>query len=105
MILPLRDFPVLPYSFNQQNTVASLKMFGLRLNRVRTKLPASSTPQVAHVCFHCGLPVPEPVPDWLLFDGAKRPMCCVACRAAADLIIDAGFADRYRAQAAGPGSG
>jgi len=80
-------------------------MFGLGSNRVRANPRTLSTPRAAQACFHCGLPVPEPVPDWLLFDGAKRPMCCVACRAAADLIIGAGFADRYRAQAAGPGSG
>lgn len=79
-------------------------MFGLGLNRVRAKPAPSSTAPAAQACFHCGLPVPDPVPDWLLFEGVKRPMCCSACVAAADMIIGAGFAERYRAQAANSGA-
>jgi len=79
-------------------------MFGLGLNRVRAKPAQSPTPRAVLACFHCGLPVPDPVPDWLLFEGVKRPMCCSACLAAADMIISAGFGDRYRTQAADVGA-
>ncbi len=72
-------------------------MFGLGLNRARASQPASSPPGAAP-CFHCGLPLPDPVADWLLFDGERRPMCCAACLAAADMIIGAGFAAHYRAR-------
>ena len=75
-------------------------MFGLGLNRARASQVPSSTAKTANPCFHCGLPVPDPVADWLLFDGQRRPMCCAACLAAADMIIGAGFAAHYRARAA-----
>ncbi|MBL8385710.1 MAG: heavy metal translocating P-type ATPase metal-binding domain-containing protein [Burkholderiales bacterium] len=51
-------------------------------------------------CFHCGLPLPAPVPAWLEFAGAPRPMCCASCLAAAQLIIDAGHAAYYAARLA-----
>jgi Cu2+-exporting ATPase len=77
-------------------------MFGLGFNRVRAAAPPPS--QAAAVaaappCFHCGLPAAAPVADWLLFDAIKRPMCCAACLAAAEMIIGAGFGGHYRAQA------
>jgi Cu2+-exporting ATPase len=73
-------------------------MFGLGLNRVRVNQATTAPAKAADPCFHCGLPVPDPVADWLLFDGERRPMCCAACLAAADMIIGAGFAGHYRAR-------
>lgn len=75
-------------------------MFGLGLNRVRANQAPTSPAKAADPCFHCGLPVPDPAADWLLFDGERRPMCCAACLAAADMIIAAGFAGHYRARIA-----
>ncbi|MBL8380597.1 MAG: heavy metal translocating P-type ATPase metal-binding domain-containing protein [Burkholderiales bacterium] len=46
-------------------------------------------------CFHCTLPVPTPVPEWVAFDGRMRPMCCSACAAAARWIIELGRGDWY----------
>jgi Cu2+-exporting ATPase len=48
-------------------------------------------------CFHCGDAVP-----WnaralrVTIEGAAQPVCCVGCRAAAELIRDAGLGDYYR---------
>jgi Cu2+-exporting ATPase len=54
-------------------------------------------------CFHCGEPVPTGVSLVVAIDGAARPVCCIGCRAAAELIRDAGLGDYYRFRtAAGP---
>lgn len=70
-------------------------MFGLGLNRsLRSRTPTSEASAVAG-CFHCGLALPAPVPEWLVFAGAPRPMCCVSCLAAARLIVEAGLGAAY----------
>ena len=47
-------------------------------------------------CFHCGLPLPVPVADWVAFDGTRRPVCCAACAAVAQMVIGAGQGAYYR---------
>lgn len=47
-------------------------------------------------CFHCGLPLPALVRDWVEFDGMRRPVCCAACVAVAGVLIAAGHAAYYR---------
>jgi Putative metal-binding domain of cation transport ATPase len=75
-------------------------VFGLSLfrrPRAADAAPALS-PAVpgAGACFHCALPLPKPVVDWVMFDDEKRPMCCPSCAAAAGVIIEAGFGATYR---------
>jgi len=47
-------------------------------------------------CFHCDQPIPDGVDLWVEIEGARQPMCCEGCRAAARFIRDAGLADYYR---------
>ena len=76
-------------------------MFGLGFLRPRSDRPAQAAPErAAEPCFHCGLPLPEPVADWVEFEGRARPMCCASCRAAAELVIGNGFGAYYHRRAA-----
>ena len=52
-------------------------------------------PAVLDNCFHCGLPVAAESRWHAVVDGAPRPMCCPGCAAAAQAIVDGGFADYY----------
>lgn len=47
-------------------------------------------------CFHCALPLPVPVVDWVVFDRVSRPLCCAGCLGAAELLIGHGFPAAYR---------
>ncbi|MBS0376366.1 MAG: cadmium-translocating P-type ATPase [Proteobacteria bacterium] len=47
-------------------------------------------------CFHCGEPLPAAPLLTVLVDGGERRVCCLGCRAAAELIRDAGLGDYYR---------
>ena len=56
-------------------------------------------------CFHCDQPLPTVVRDWVSFDGARRPLCCAACAAVAQTVIDCGYASHYRARVIGATTG
>ncbi len=47
-------------------------------------------------CFHCGEPIPSGVLTTVTLDGQSKPVCCIGCRAAAEMIRDAGLGDYYR---------
>jgi len=46
-------------------------------------------------CFHCDSPLPTPVADWVEFEGARRPLCCASCQAAAEMLIANGLFAYY----------
>lgn len=71
-------------------------MFSLDLFRPRA---AGAARPAAGACFHCGLPLPDPVADEVEFEGARRALCCAACRAAAELLIGSGCGAYYRRRA------
>jgi len=57
-------------------------------------------------CFHCALPVPAGCDLQVDIDGTSRPVCCPGCKAVAELIRDAGFANFYALrEAPDPGVG
>lgn len=58
--------------------------------------PATRTAPPAPACFHCGLPLPAEVRDFVEYEGARRAVCCAACAAVAELIIANGLDDYYR---------
>lgn len=47
-------------------------------------------------CFHCGEPIPEGVSIFVLRDGQERPVCCIGCRAVAELIFSSGLGRYYQ---------
>jgi Cu2+-exporting ATPase len=47
-------------------------------------------------CFHCGESIPEGVSLFVLRDGQERPVCCVGCRAVAELISSSGLGRYYQ---------
>jgi len=47
-------------------------------------------------CFHCGEPIPEGVSLFVIRDGHERPVCCVGCRAVAELIFSSGLGRYYQ---------
>ncbi len=47
-------------------------------------------------CFHCGEPIPEGISLFVLRDGQERPVCCVGCRAVAELIFSSGLGRYYQ---------
>jgi len=47
-------------------------------------------------CFHCQEPVPTGLDLTAEVAGDAKPVCCLGCKAAAELISDAGLADFYR---------
>jgi len=47
-------------------------------------------------CFHCGEPLPAQERLTVLVDGRARRVCCLGCRAATELIREAGLGDYYR---------
>ncbi len=46
-------------------------------------------------CFHCALPVPPDCDYTVRIDDVERPVCCIGCRAVAELIRDAGMSNYY----------
>jgi len=65
--------------------------------------PAAGASEALPGCFHCGAPVLE-LRRWRSpVLGAEREFCCGGCRAVADTIVAAGFANYYETRsAAGP---
>ena len=55
-------------------------------------------------CFHCGLEIPDGPPLHAVVQGERRAMCCIGCRAAAEMLEAQGLADWYRHRAAPPGA-
>ena len=51
-------------------------------------------------CFHCGLPVPHDSQWQATVGGNVQRMCCPGCAAAAQAIVDGGFADYYATRTA-----
>jgi Cu2+-exporting ATPase len=51
---------------------------------------------VASSCYHCGLPVPEPVDFSIDILHEPRSLCCHGCLAVAQAIVDNGLDDYYR---------
>jgi Cu2+-exporting ATPase len=47
------------------------------------------------LCFHCGLPIPEGFRISAKVLGELRPMCCIGCCAAAEMIEAQGLSDWY----------
>ena len=47
-------------------------------------------------CFHCGEPLPDAPRLVVTVDGREQRVCCLGCRAAAELIRDVGLGDYYR---------
>lgn len=54
-------------------------------------------------CFHCGLPIPPGVRIEATVAGAARPMCCIGCRAVAEMLDAQGLAAWYQRRAEAPG--
>jgi Cu2+-exporting ATPase len=54
-------------------------------------------------CYHCGEPLSPGMQFAVAVDGQERRVCCLGCRAAAELIRDAGLGDYYRFRSA-PGA-
>ena len=48
------------------------------------------------VCFHCQEPVPKFTDIRLDVDGVSQPMCCLGCKAAAELITGSGLQQFYQ---------
>ncbi|HXQ31167.1 MAG TPA: heavy metal translocating P-type ATPase [Steroidobacteraceae bacterium] len=51
-------------------------------------------------CFHCGEPLLPGVRFAVTVDGRGQTVCCIGCRAAAELIDEAGLGDYYRYRSA-----
>ncbi|MBK7948961.1 MAG: heavy metal translocating P-type ATPase [Deltaproteobacteria bacterium] len=64
---------------------------------------AAVTP-LPEACFHCGLEVPEGEPLFAQVLGERRAMCCIGCRAAAEMLEAQGLSDWYRHRASPPGA-
>lgn len=47
------------------------------------------------LCYHCGLPVPEPTHLYVNIEGHAQAMCCPGCQAVAQTIVEAGLQDFY----------
>ncbi|MFN0164431.1 MAG: heavy metal translocating P-type ATPase metal-binding domain-containing protein [Burkholderiales bacterium] len=87
-------------------TMFGLPFFGRSAPRIEAPGAADSAACSAATpapvaCFHCTLPLPEPVPAWVAFEGRTRPMCCSACAMAARWIIDLGRGDWYAGRSRG----
>ena len=54
-------------------------------------------------CYHCGEPVPGGAAIAALVDGRPEPVCCVGCKAVAELIHGSGFGAYYAFRSA-PGA-
>ena len=47
-------------------------------------------------CFHCSLPVPEPVQYFARVDGEQQPVCCPGCKAVTEAIVNGGLDSYYQ---------
>jgi P-type Cu2+ transporter len=54
-----------------------------------------SKPMSQTHCYHCGLPVPDPLHWFVTIDGKSQPMCCPGCQAVAQVIVQAGLQEFY----------
>ncbi len=50
---------------------------------------------VTESCFHCALRIPPGCNYSVELDGSDRPVCCLGCKAVAELIRDSGMANYY----------
>ena len=64
---------------------------------------AAVAPQ-PEACFHCGLDIPEGTRLSAQVLGALRPMCCIGCRSAAEMLEAQGLSEWYRRRASFPGA-
>ncbi len=64
---------------------------------------AAVAPQ-PEACFHCGLDVPEGTRLSARVLGELHPMCCIGCRAAAEMLEAQGLSEWYRRRASLPGA-
>ncbi len=64
---------------------------------------AALAPQ-PETCFHCGLEVPDGSRLTAEVLGERRPMCCIGCRAAAEMLEAQGLSEWYRRRATLPGA-
>jgi Cu2+-exporting ATPase len=64
---------------------------------------AAVAPQ-PETCFHCGLDLPEGTQLTARVLGALHPMCCIGCRAAAEMLEAQGLSEWYRRRASLPGA-
>ncbi len=55
-------------------------------------------------CFHCGLEIQDGTHLSARVLGEVRPMCCIGCRAAAEMLEAQGLSDWYRRRASPPGA-
>lgn len=86
---------LIPHGFSK---VCMMRGFGWFRSGVQAsgRAPAALGERaVAHTCFHCDLPLPLPMAHWVEFDGARRPLCCASCLAAAAMLIANGFFAYY----------
>ncbi len=49
-----------------------------------------------HDCFHCGLPIVNTPPPFLIVFGEKQEFCCHGCKAVCEAIVSSGNADYYK---------
>lgn len=54
------------------------------------------SPEDAHVCYHCGLPVPFASYYPVTIQGTEKRMCCPGCQAVAMAIVDGGLENFYQ---------
>ncbi len=47
-------------------------------------------------CFHCGLPIVNTPPPFLLVFGEKQSFCCHGCKAVCEAIVNSGNEDYYK---------
>ena len=47
-------------------------------------------------CFHCSLPIGEPVQFFATINGICQPMCCPGCQAVAEAIVAGGLGNYYQ---------
>ncbi len=55
-------------------------------------------------CFHCGLEIPDGTNLSARVLGEIQPMCCIGCRAAAEMLEAQGLSDWYLRRASPPGA-
>lgn len=55
-------------------------------------------------CFHCGLDIPGDTRLSARVLGELQPMCCIGCRAAAEMLEAQGLSEWYRRRASFPGA-
>ena len=63
-----------------------------------------TTPESAHTCYHCGLPIPAGASYPVEIDNTQRNMCCRGCQAVAEAIVSNSLSDYYRHRTALPQS-